>query len=171
MTTTTIDDAPDAGSQASSQQPSAPPPSASVATVQATFQLPPSSQPPAPPSSPAKKNFIWTQQDVYRFVSLIYDNESYQHVLLPSRLDPNKESEPPIKLTQTSVLRAIFKCIFPGQEVNLNRLKTKLSWIKTTYAAEHKKLGFTGAGDLLANMDHSHPVSVFLLCCCLGYVP
>ncbi|SPC65965.1 uncharacterized protein UHOD_11659 [Ustilago sp. UG-2017b] len=81
-------------------------------------------------SATGKKNFTWSSADVLHLVTIIYDSESYQHALLPSR--ELIESDPGNKLHKHPIFQEIFKLILPGAPVEPNHIKAKLSW----YTAE-----------------------------------
>ncbi|SAM67716.1 uncharacterized protein UBRO_20242 [Ustilago bromivora] len=106
-------------------------------------------------SRSGKKNFTWLSADVLCLITIIYDSESYQHALLPSR--ELIESDPGNKLHKHPIFWEIFKLIFPGAPVEPNHIKAKLRWVQETYYKEKKKLSLTGAGMLLEDMDASNP--------------
>jgi len=101
--------------------------------------------------------------DVLHLVTILYNSESYQHALLPSR--ESAESNPALKLRKHPIFREISKLIFPGASVEPNHIKAKLRWLQETYYREKKKLSLTGAGTLLEDMDASNPVSLCNLTC------
>ncbi|SPC65045.1 uncharacterized protein UHOD_11013 [Ustilago sp. UG-2017b] len=105
-------------------------------------------------SAPGKKNFTWSSADILCLVAIIYDSESYQHALLPSR--ESIKSDPGNKLRKHPIFWEIFQLIFPGAPVEPNRIKAKLRWVQETYYKE-KKLSLTGAGTLLEDMDAPNP--------------
>ncbi|SPC66412.1 uncharacterized protein UHOD_12231 [Ustilago sp. UG-2017b] len=106
-------------------------------------------------SATSKKNFTWSGADVLHLVTILYNSESYQHALLPSR--ESAESDPALKLRKHPIFREISKLIFPGASVEPNRIKAKLRWLQETYYREKKKLSLTGAGTLLEDMHASNP--------------
>ncbi|SOV07336.1 uncharacterized protein UDID_18876 [Ustilago sp. UG-2017a] len=106
-------------------------------------------------SATGKKNFTWSDADVLHLVTILYNSESYQHALLPSR--ESAESDPALKLCKHPIFREISKLIFPGTSVEPNHIKAKLRWLQETYYREKKKLSLTGAGTLLEDMDASNP--------------
>ncbi|SPC62446.1 uncharacterized protein UHOD_11533 [Ustilago sp. UG-2017b] len=106
-------------------------------------------------SATGKKNFTWSGADVLHLVTILYNSESYQRALLPSR--ESAESDPALKLRKHPIFREISKLIFPGASVKPNRIKAKLRWLQETYYREKKKLSLTGAGTLLEDMDASNP--------------
>ena len=118
-------------------------------------------------SATGKKNFTWSDADVLHLVTILYNSESYQHALLPSR--ESAESDPALKLRKHPIFREISKLIFPGASVEPNRIKAKLRWLQETYYREKKKLSLTGAGTLLEDMDASNPVSLCDLACLQRY--
>ncbi|SPC67353.1 uncharacterized protein UHOD_11500 [Ustilago sp. UG-2017b] len=114
-------------------------------------------------SATGKKNFTWSGANVLHLVAIIYNSESYQRALLPSR--ESAESDPALKLRKHPIFWEISKLIFPGTSVKPNRIKAKLRWLQETYYREKKKLSLTGAGTLLEDMDASNPVSLCNLTC------
>ncbi|SPC62608.1 uncharacterized protein UHOD_11558 [Ustilago sp. UG-2017b] len=106
-------------------------------------------------SATGKKNFTWSGADVLHLVAILYNSESYQRALLPSR--ESAESDLALKLRKHPIFREISKLIFPGTSVEPNRIKAKLRWLQETYYREKKKLSLTGAGTLLEDMDASNP--------------
>ncbi|KAJ1577727.1 hypothetical protein NDA15_001377 [Ustilago hordei] len=105
-------------------------------------------------SATGKKNLTWSGANVLHLVMILYNNNSYQHTLLPSR--ELAESDPALKLHKHPIFRDISKMIFPGASVNPNCIKSKLRWLLETYYREKKKLSPTGAGTLLEDMDASN---------------
>ncbi|SPC62903.1 uncharacterized protein UHOD_11833 [Ustilago sp. UG-2017b] len=95
-------------------------------------------------SATGKKNFTWSGANVLHLVTILYNSESYQHALLPSR--ESAESDPALKLHKHPIFREISKLIFPGASVEPNHIKAKLRWLQGTYYREKKKLSLTGAG-------------------------
>ncbi|SPC66077.1 uncharacterized protein UHOD_11672 [Ustilago sp. UG-2017b] len=106
-------------------------------------------------SATGKKNFTWSGADVLHLVTILYNSESYQCALLPSR--ESAESDLALKLRKHPIFREISKLIFPGASVKPNHIKAKLRWLQETYYREKKKLSLTGAGTLLEDMDASNP--------------
>ncbi|KAJ1034899.1 hypothetical protein NDA18_000506 [Ustilago nuda] len=106
-------------------------------------------------SATGKKNFTWSGANVLHLVMILYNNDSYQRVLLPSR--ESAESDPALKLCKHPIFWDISKMIFPGASVDPNHIKSKLRWLIETYYREKKKLSLTGAGMLLEDMDASNP--------------
>ncbi|KAJ1574947.1 hypothetical protein NDA12_007812 [Ustilago hordei] len=104
-------------------------------------------------SATGKKNLTWSGANVLHLVTILYNNDSYQHTLLPSR--ESAESNPALKLCKHPIFQDISKMIFPGTSVDPNRIKSKLRWLLETYYREKKKLSPTGAGTLLEDMDAS----------------
>ncbi|SAM82698.1 uncharacterized protein UBRO_20690 [Ustilago bromivora] len=84
-------------------------------------------------SATGKKNFTWSGANVLHLVTTLYNSESYQHALLPSRESAESASVKP------------------------NHIKAKLRWLQEAYYREKKKLSLTGAGTLLEDMDASNP--------------
>ncbi|SYW86860.1 uncharacterized protein UHO2_06077 [Ustilago hordei] len=105
-------------------------------------------------SATGKKNLTWSGANVLHLVMILYNNDSYQHTLLPSR--ELAESNPALKLCKHPIFWDISKMIFPGASVNPNCIKSKLRWLLETYYREKKKLSPTGAGTLLEDMDASN---------------
>ncbi|SAM77310.1 uncharacterized protein UBRO_20534 [Ustilago bromivora] len=105
-------------------------------------------------SATGKKNFTWSSANILHLITIIYDSESYQHALLPSR--ELVKSDPGNKLCKHPIFQEIFKLIFPGAPVEPNHIKAKLRWLQETYYKEKKKLSLTGAGMLLEDMDASN---------------
>ncbi|CDW96896.1 hypothetical protein [Sporisorium scitamineum] len=109
-------------------------------------------------TSSARKNFTWKTQDVEGLVSALYNNETYQLALLPSRKTRRDESSN--KLRKITFWRSIFVQIFPGSTyVDPDRIKTKVRWLLDTYRKEKKKLSLTGAG-FLEGVDPSDPTYI-----------
>ena len=108
-------------------------------------------------SATGKKNLTWLGANVLHLVTILYNNDSYQCTLLPSR--ESAESDPALKLCKHPIFQDISKMIFPGASVDPNHIKSKLRWLLETYYREKKKLSPTGAGTLLEDMDASNPVS------------
>ncbi|UTT88104.1 hypothetical protein NDA17_003711 [Ustilago hordei] len=106
-------------------------------------------------SATGKKNLTWSGANVLHLVMILYNNDSYQHTLLPSR--ESAESNPALKLHKHPIFQDISKMIFPGTSVDPNHIKSKLRWLLETYYREKKKLSPTGAGTLLEDMDASNP--------------
>lgn len=93
-----------------------------------------------------------------RLVSILFNNETYQLCLLPSRESALDDAT--YKPRKTSLCRDIFARLFPSvRPVEPERIKTKIRWLVKTYTAQKKKLSFTGAG-LLEGMDASDPVGM-----------
>ncbi|KAJ1019633.1 hypothetical protein NDA18_006110 [Ustilago nuda] len=105
-------------------------------------------------SATGKKNFTWSGANVLHLVTILYNNDTYQRVLLPSQ--ESAESDPALKLRKHPIFWDISKMIFPGASVNPNHIKLKLRWLIETYYREKKKLSLTGAGMLLEDMDASN---------------
>ncbi|KAJ1595617.1 hypothetical protein NDA11_004767 [Ustilago hordei] len=105
-------------------------------------------------SATGKKNLTWSGANVLHLVTILYNNNSYQCTLLPSR--ELAESDPALKLHKHPIFQDISKMIFPGASVNPNCIKSKLRWLLETYYREKKKLSPTGAGTLLEDMDASN---------------
>ncbi|SPC62790.1 uncharacterized protein UHOD_11808 [Ustilago sp. UG-2017b] len=78
-------------------------------------------------SATGKKNFTWSGADVLHLVTILYNSESYQRALLPSR--ESAESDPALKLRKHPIFREISKLIFPGASVEPNHIKAKLRWL------------------------------------------
>ncbi|SOV01308.1 uncharacterized protein UDID_17623 [Ustilago sp. UG-2017a] len=95
-------------------------------------------------SATGKKNFTWSDANVLHLVTILYNSESYQRALLPSR--ESAESAPALKLCKHPIFQEISKLIFPGASVKPNCIKAKLRWLQETYYREKKKLSLTGAG-------------------------
>ena len=114
-------------------------------------------------SATGKKNLTWSGANVLHLVMILYNNDSYQCTLLPSR--ESAESNPALKLRKHPIFWDISKMIFPGACVDPNHIKSKLRWLLETYYREKKKLSPTGAGTLLEDMDASNLVSFSDLCC------
>ncbi|SYW76453.1 uncharacterized protein UHO2_04694 [Ustilago hordei] len=110
-------------------------------------------------SATGKKNLTWSGANVLHLVTILYNNNSYQCTLLPSR--ESAESDPALKLCKHPIFRDISKMIFPGTSVDPNCIKSKLRWLLETYYREKKKLSPTGAGTLLEDMDASNPYAWF----------
>ncbi|SYW82775.1 uncharacterized protein UBRO2_04897 [Ustilago bromivora] len=72
-------------------------------------------------SATGKKNFTWSGANVLHLVTTLYNSESYQHALLPSRESAESASVKP------------------------NHIKAKLRWLQEAYYREKKKLSLTGA--------------------------
>ncbi|UTT88585.1 hypothetical protein NDA17_004766 [Ustilago hordei] len=106
-------------------------------------------------SATGKKNLTWSGANVLHLVTILYNNDSYQRTLLPSR--ESAESNPALKLCKHPIFQDISKMIFPGTSVDPNHIKSKLRWLLETYYREKKKLSPTGAGTLLEDMDASNP--------------
>ncbi|KAJ1584301.1 hypothetical protein NDA12_001612 [Ustilago hordei] len=102
----------------------------------------------------SKKNLTWSGANVLHLVTILYNNNSYQRTLLPSR--ESAESDPALKLCKHPIFQDISKMIFPGASVDPNHIKSKLRWLLETYYREKKKLSPTGAGTLLEDMDASN---------------
>ncbi|SYW85122.1 uncharacterized protein UHO2_06748 [Ustilago hordei] len=105
-------------------------------------------------SATGKKNLTWSGANVLHLVMILYNNNSYQCTLLPSR--ESAESDPALKLHKHPIFQDISKMIFPGASVDPNCIKSKLRWLLETYYREKKKLSPTGAGTLLEDMDASN---------------
>ncbi|SYW84211.1 uncharacterized protein UHO2_03408 [Ustilago hordei] len=105
-------------------------------------------------SATGKKNLTWLGANVLHLVTILYNNDSYQCTLLPSR--ESAESNPALKLCKHPIFWDISKMIFPGASVDPNHIKSKLRWLLETYYREKKKLSPTGAGTLLEDMDASN---------------
>ncbi|SYW80944.1 uncharacterized protein UHO2_06406 [Ustilago hordei] len=105
-------------------------------------------------SATGKKNLTWSGANLLHLVMILYNNNSYQHTLLPSR--ELAESDPALKLCKHPIFWDISKMIFPGASVDPNHIKSKLRWLLETYYREKKKLSLTGAGTLLEDMDASN---------------
>ncbi|SOV02561.1 uncharacterized protein UDID_19607 [Ustilago sp. UG-2017a] len=106
-------------------------------------------------SATGKKNCTWSGANVLHLFTILYNSESYQCALLPSR--ESAESDPALKLCKHPIFWEISKLIFPGASVKPNHIKAKLRWLQETYYREKKKLSLTGAGMLLEDMDASNP--------------
>ncbi|SYW86336.1 uncharacterized protein UHO2_03837 [Ustilago hordei] len=105
-------------------------------------------------SATGKKNLTWLGANVLHLVTILYNNDSYQHTLLPSQ--ESAESDPALKLCKHPIFQDISKMIFPGTSVDPNCIKSKLRWLLETYYRKKKKLSPTGAGTLLEDMDASN---------------
>ncbi len=141
-------------------------PSLTHASPNRSFPLPSPSQT-SSPSSAGKRNFVWPPEDVVRLVSFIYNNESFQRAILPSRI--TGAEEPVNKLRKGAIYRELFTLVFPSATpIDPDRIKSKVRWLQGIYNKEKAKLSLTGAG-FLEGLDPSDPVSTQSIF--LGYNP
>ncbi|SYW78809.1 uncharacterized protein UHO2_02821 [Ustilago hordei] len=100
--------------------------------------------------------FNWSPSDINNLVDIIYNNDHYQHVLLPGHL--TAEQEKGLKTNKDVICRQIWQELFPDESTvgGAGRVKTKICWLTEQYNNIKKAiLQQTGAGVLLQDMDHN----------------
>ncbi|SAM85409.1 uncharacterized protein UBRO_20908 [Ustilago bromivora] len=100
--------------------------------------------------------FNWSPSDINRLIDIIYNNDQYQHVLLPRCL--TAEQEKGLKMNKDVICSQIWQELFPDESTvgGAGRVKTKICWLTEQYNNIKKTISQqTGAGVLLQDMDHN----------------
>ncbi|SAM76003.1 uncharacterized protein UBRO_21056 [Ustilago bromivora] len=104
--------------------------------------------------------FNWLPSGINRLVDIIYNNDQYQHVLLPRCLTAGQEKG--LKTNKDVICGQIWQELFPDESTvgGAGRVKTKICWLTEQYNNIKKTiLQQTSAGVLLQDMDHNSSVS------------
>ncbi|SAM70621.1 uncharacterized protein UBRO_20473 [Ustilago bromivora] len=100
--------------------------------------------------------FKWLPSDINHLVDIIYNNDQYQHVLLPRCL--TAEQEKGLKTNKDIICGQIWQELFPDESTvgGAGQVKTKICWLTEQYNNIKKTiLQQTSAGVLLQDMDHN----------------
>ncbi|KAJ1575534.1 hypothetical protein NDA15_005381 [Ustilago hordei] len=100
--------------------------------------------------------FNWLPSDINNLVDIIYNNDHYQHVLLPGHL--TAEQEKGLKTNKDVICGQIWQELFPDESTvgGAGQVKTKICWLTEQYNNIKKTISQqTGAGVLLQDMDHN----------------
>ncbi|SYW74714.1 uncharacterized protein UHO2_01580 [Ustilago hordei] len=100
--------------------------------------------------------FNWSPSDINHLVDIIYNNDQYQHVLLPGHL--TVEQEKGLKTNKDVICGQIWQDLFPDKSTvgGAGQVKTKICWLTEQYNNIKKTISQqTSAGVLLQDMDHN----------------
>ncbi|SAM64313.1 uncharacterized protein UBRO_20435 [Ustilago bromivora] len=100
--------------------------------------------------------FNWSPSNINHLFDIIYNNDQYQHVLLPRRL--TAEQEKGLKTNKDIICGQIWQEMFPDESTvgGAGRVKTNIHWLTEQYNNIKKTiLQQTSAGVLLQDMDHN----------------
>ncbi|SPC62078.1 uncharacterized protein UHOD_12160 [Ustilago sp. UG-2017b] len=104
----------------------------------------------------SRKYFVWDNNKVLRLVTILFDSDYYQRLLLKGRL--TKEQEKGLKTSKETLYKQIYDKIFPNSNITNggSHVKTKLCWLESQYIAIKKTFSQTGSGLLLRNLSPDH---------------
>ncbi|KAJ1028059.1 hypothetical protein NDA13_003509 [Ustilago tritici] len=99
------------------------------------------------------KYFVWDNNKVLQLVTILFDSNYYQRLLLKGHL--TKEQEKGLKMSKEMLYKQIFDEIFPNSNITNGGscVKTKLCWLESQYIAIKKTFSQTGSGLLLCNLS------------------
>ncbi|KAJ1032057.1 hypothetical protein NDA13_002432 [Ustilago tritici] len=102
------------------------------------------------------KYFVWDNDKVLQLVTILFDSNYYQRLLLKGRL--TKEQEKGLKTSKETLYKQIFEEIFPNSNITNGGscVKTKLCWLESQYIAIKKTFLQTGSGLLLRDLSPDH---------------
>ncbi|KAJ1035454.1 hypothetical protein NDA13_000867 [Ustilago tritici] len=102
------------------------------------------------------KYFVWDNNKVLQLVTILFDSDYYQRLLLKGCL--TKEQEKGLKTSKEMLYKQNFEEIFPNSNITNGGscVKTKLCWLESQYIAIKKTFSQTGSGLLLHNLSPDH---------------
>lgn len=106
----------------------------------------------------SSKYFVWSNDKVLRLVTILFDSNYYQKLLLKGWL--TKEQEKGLKTSKEMLYKQIYDKIFPNSNITngSSHVKTKLCWLESQYIAIKNTFSQTGSGLLLRNLSPDHLV-------------
>ncbi|SPC61910.1 uncharacterized protein UHOD_11912 [Ustilago sp. UG-2017b] len=104
----------------------------------------------------SRKYFVWDNDKVLRLVTILFDSNYYQRLLLKGHL--TKEKEKGLKVSKETLYKQIFDEIFPNSNITNggHHVQTKLCWLESQYIAMKKTFAQTGSGLLLHDLSPDH---------------
>ncbi|SPC63215.1 uncharacterized protein UHOD_12071 [Ustilago sp. UG-2017b] len=102
------------------------------------------------------KYFVWSNDKALRLVTILFDSNYYQKLLLKGCL--TTEQEKGLKTSKEMLYKQIYDKIFPNSNITNSgsRVKTKLCWLESQYIAIKKTFSQTGSGLLLCDLSPDH---------------
>ncbi|KAJ1033343.1 hypothetical protein NDA13_001335 [Ustilago tritici] len=108
------------------------------------------------------KYFVWDNDKVLQLVTILFDSDYYQRLLLKGCL--TKEQEKGLKTSKEMLYKQNFEEIFPNSNITNGGscVKTKLHWLENQYITIKKTFSQTGSGLLLCDLSPDHLVCIVL---------
>ncbi|SAM82682.1 uncharacterized protein UBRO_20695 [Ustilago bromivora] len=106
----------------------------------------------------SRKYFVWSNDEVLQLVTICFDSDYYQKLLLKGNL--TKEQEKGLKTSKEMLYKQIYDEIFPNSNITNggSHVKTKLCWLESQYIAIKNTFSQTGSGLLLCDLSPDHSV-------------
>ncbi|SOV05434.1 uncharacterized protein UDID_18427 [Ustilago sp. UG-2017a] len=102
------------------------------------------------------KYFVWSNDKVLQLVTILFDSDYYQKLLLKGCLP--KEQEKGLKTSKEMLYKQIYDEIFPNSNITNggSHVKAKLHWLESQYITIKNTFSQTGSGFLLCNLSPDH---------------
>ncbi|KAJ1039485.1 hypothetical protein NDA10_004824 [Ustilago hordei] len=102
------------------------------------------------------KYFVWSNDEVLQLVTILFESDYYQRLLLKGHL--TKEQEKGLKMSKETLYKQIFEEIFPNSNITNGggHVKAKLCWLESQYITIKNTFSQTGSGLLLCDLSFDH---------------